>query len=59
MSNKFINWIDRKGVPIMGFVLAILGAVLLATITYRLIFDTLPQWNRQQYTGWLKNTQNT
>lgn len=43
MADKFIDWIDKKGVPIMGFVLAILGAVLLATITYRLIFDTLPQ----------------
>jgi hypothetical protein len=43
MADKFIDWIDKKGVPIMGFVLAILGAVLLASITYRLIFDTLPQ----------------
>jgi hypothetical protein len=43
MADKFIDWIDKKGIPIMGFVLAILGAVLLASITYRLIFDTIPQ----------------
>jgi hypothetical protein len=39
MADKFINWIDKKGVPIMGFVLAILGALLLASMTYRLIFN--------------------
>jgi amino acid permease len=24
MANKFINWVDRKGVPIMTFVVAVL-----------------------------------
>jgi len=43
MADKFIDWIDKKGIPIIGFVLGVLGAVLLATLTYRLIFDTLPQ----------------
>lgn len=43
MSDKFINWIDKKGLPIMGFVLALLGTVLIASLTYRLIFNTLPQ----------------
>jgi amino acid permease len=39
MSNKFINWIDRKGVPIMGFVVMTLLAVLAAVTIYRLIFN--------------------
>jgi amino acid permease len=39
MANKFINWIDRKGVPIMGFVVMTLLAVLAAVIIYRLIFN--------------------
>jgi amino acid permease len=38
MSNKFINWIDRKGVPIMGFVVMTLLAVLAAVTIYRMIF---------------------
>jgi amino acid permease len=27
MSDKFINWVDRKGVPIMTFVVSVLLAV--------------------------------
>ena len=27
MSDKFINWVDRKGVPIMTFVVSTLIAV--------------------------------
>jgi hypothetical protein len=38
MSNKFINWIDCKGVPIMGFVVMTLLAVLAAVTIYRMIF---------------------
>ncbi len=38
MANKFINWIDKKGVPIMGFVVMTLLAVLAAVTIYRMIF---------------------
>jgi amino acid permease len=27
MSDKFINWVDRKGVPIMTFVVSVLLAL--------------------------------
>jgi amino acid permease len=27
MADKFINWVDRKGVPIMTFVVSVLLAV--------------------------------
>ena len=39
MQEKFINWIDRKGVPIMGFVVITLLAVLAAVTIYRMIFN--------------------
>jgi amino acid permease len=39
MQDKFINWIDRKGVPIMGFVVITLLAVLAAVTIYRMIFN--------------------
>jgi amino acid permease len=39
MANKFLNWIDKKGVPIMGFVVMTLLAVLAAVTIYRLIFN--------------------
>lgn len=39
MSDKFIKWIDKKGVPIMGFVVMTLLAVLAAVIIYRSIFN--------------------
>jgi amino acid permease len=38
MANKFLNWIDKKGVPIMGFVVMTLLAVLAAVTIYRMIF---------------------
>lgn len=40
MSQKFINWIDRKGVPIMTFVVVCLLAVMALAVIYRLIFTT-------------------
>jgi amino acid permease len=39
MSDKFIRWIDKKGVPIMGFVVMTLLAVLAAVTIYRSIFN--------------------
>jgi amino acid permease len=39
MSDKFINWIDKKGVPIMGFIVISLLALLAAVTIYRMIFN--------------------
>lgn len=37
MANKFIDWIDRVGVPIMGFV-AVTSTLLMAIILIFRIF---------------------
>jgi hypothetical protein len=39
MSDKFIRWIDKKGVPIMGFIVITLLAILAAVTIYRMIFN--------------------
>ena len=38
MADKFIDWIDRKGVPVVGFIVFTLLAVLIAVTVIRLIF---------------------
>ena len=38
MANKFITWVDRKGVPIMTFVVTCLLAVMALAVIYRLLF---------------------
>lgn len=38
MANKFIDWIDRKGVPVMGFIVMALLGLLLAVTVVRMLF---------------------
>jgi len=38
MANKFIDWVDRKGVPIMTFVTAVLLSVFVLVQIVKLIF---------------------
>lgn len=38
MSEKFIEWIDKKGVPIMGFISMSLLIVAVAVAIVRLLF---------------------
>jgi amino acid permease len=38
MSDKFINWVDQKGVPIMAFIVTVLLVVLAVAQFYFLIF---------------------
>lgn len=38
MSEKFIEWIDKKGVPIMGFISLSLLVLAVAIAVVRLLF---------------------
>ena len=38
MADKFIDWIDRKGVPVMGFIVMALLGLLLAVTVVRMLF---------------------
>jgi hypothetical protein len=38
MSDKFIEWIDKKGVPIMGFISLSLLVLAVAIAVVRLLF---------------------
>lgn len=38
MANKLIDWIDRKGVPIMTFTVTLLLTVMVVAQLYFLIF---------------------
>jgi hypothetical protein len=38
MSEKFINWIDKKGVPIMGFIALSLTMIAATIAIVRLLF---------------------
>jgi amino acid permease len=38
MADKFINWVDRKGVPIMTFVVSVLLTLFVLVQLLKLIF---------------------
>ena len=38
MSNKFLNWIDRVGLPVAGFVAVTSTFLMAAIIVARLLF---------------------
>jgi amino acid permease len=37
MADKFINWVDRKGVPIMTFVVSVLLALFVIVQIIKLV----------------------
>jgi amino acid permease len=39
MANKFINWIDRVGLPVVGFLCVTSATLLALSIAVRVIFD--------------------